>query len=467
MKDKADIFLLENLDSPIIHGHVKIITKTRHGLVNKVEGENTFQADVLAKQLNTHGEFGLPNWYDYGNLVGGIFLFRDAVPANSRFMPAGNKMVAQGYRGSTTQGTYPLLGTFNTSESSANENAITQVYDYATNQANGTIKSVCLTSKKGGQIGYGVGPDGIPYSTSLNFSDIQGGNLGEVGAQGGFYNGYRYYVSGYSNGVLTIQKKPVDVETGNIFRDFTKNLTFDVTEIGTARPVSPYWNMMGDCGNGVFRFWSERDGSSPLSVGDGGTIYYYEFDAKTDTLSQGTLTNTSGSTLSLANYGVQFFGSKCFINTGTSSSLQSSNTYVFDVDNNTFIQRLTGTGNFAMYNGNTAMTRIPGEISDDLFIMVGVNSSGSGEYLFLYDAVAGTTERVNLQWGTSQAQLTLYTQMRSAEGLLKMRYRYSANQYFGNVVKNPLYLATIYNLNTSVTKDVSMTMKVIYTLTEA
>lgn len=466
MRDIAREINLKKIDAPTLHGYVDIITKTKHGLVERVSGENTFQASVLAKVLDRNGELGLPMLNSYTDSVGGILLFDKAIPANSEFMPAGTKMVAHGYRGCTTQGTYPLLGTYNTSESSTSAQAITQVYDYATNQANGTIKAVSLTSYSGGVIGYGVG-NNAPWN-SYRLGNYAGSGLGgEEGARGGYYNGYRYYPLGVSDGVLSIQKMPVNVTKGNIFRGLAKTLTFDLAELGiTPRTVIPYWTIVWDIGGGKFRFWSEYEGyngNAPVVANDG-SIYYYEFDATTETLSQGTITNTSGDSIRLGNYGVAFLDDKCFIaNYGDN---QYTTVYIFDVTNNTFIRKINTASNFAYYNGQYAPTYLPGEITDGLYLMSAWNPSASQHYSFLYDSVNDTTERMNLAISTT-GDFSQVRKMKSVSSIIGMGFGRAAGSSYGWACIEPWYLATIYNLSTAVTKDASMTMKVIYTLTEA
>ena len=446
----------------MIHGKTKIeLYNPNTKIKNIIKSENTFQSGVLAKQLNPYGELGLPNKYNYSDLVGGILLFRDAITIGKEYMPAGNKMIGHGYRNSVTQGDYSYLGTFNASESSASASAITQVYDYATNQANGTIGCVCLTSLKGGQIGYGF--EGDKYA-SLNFADYVGGNIGESGSQGAIYNGFKYYVSGMSDGIMTITKTPVDVQKGNIFRGLSKNLTFDVSEIGTPKTVKPYWNVMGDCGNGVFRFWSESEGISGVNVASGGTIYYYEFDATTETLSQKTLTNNSNDTLVLNNYGVQFRDNLCFIASYNGNS--TGNVYIFDVDDGELIKKLTNVSNFSVYDGTQAPSFLPCELSDNLFLMQG--GSGSSQYTFLYDAVLNETFNMNLvAQPKASPNFGALTRMSSVDdGVLKSIVRQTNSAYHGYAGRNPLYLATINNLQSPVTKTAAQTMKITYTLTE-
>ena len=367
-------------------------------------------------------------------------------------------MVAHGYRGCVTQGSYPYLGTFNSSESSAGATAITQVYDYATNQANGTIGCVCLTSLKGGQIGYGF--NGDKYA-NYELGTLASGAIGLVGAQSGYYDGYRYYVSGYSDSILSIQKTPISVGKSSIFRGLAKTLNFDISEIGNHfnAPFDPYWIMLGDCGNGIFRFCCPAVGNGK-SVASGSEIYYYEFDAVNETLEEKSFTNNSGVTLSLGNYGVQFRGDKCFIANGADYGSTSVNVYAFDMSDGSLIHTFTQMGNFARYEGNYAPNYVPNELSDNLFLLIQITG-----YPALYDAVADETYNMNLRTNSNNWSKGAMTQMRSVQrGILKSFDRAEGNCYVG---KNPLYLATINNLQSPVTKTAAQTMKVTYTLTEA
>ena len=440
----------------VIHGRTKIELYNPNTKIKQVfRDENTFQSSVLAKVCDPFGEFSLPRWFSYSDSVGGIFLFRDAITVGSEFMPAGNKMIGHGYRGCVTQGNYPYMGTFNSSESSAGATAITQVYDYATNQANGTIGCVSLTSVRGGQIGYGITSDPWTYS---EFEDMLGAYVGDAGCLGGYYNGYNYQVTGYNEGVLSIGKTPVDVQKGNIFRGFTKTLTFDVSQIGTPKSCNWYWCIMGDVGSGKFRFWAEAEGNG-IYVASGDPIYYYEFDATTETLSQHTLTNNSGEGLQLSNYGVQFYGDYCLIN-----SFNSYNGYLFKVSNGSFVKKFDGCiMQYSLYNGDTGRYFLPAELCDDM-ILLPYRDSSNYHRTYLYDIVSDTIYKMNLQENSSSGrQYGRMTQLRSVDGhILKSQMR--SREYVG---RNPLYLATINNLQNPVTKTAAQTMKVTYTLTEA
>ena len=156
-----------------IHGSTDIILKSKYGKVDRYHSENTFQSAILAEGLRNLGyaKASIYNTPDASNppfseVVGGILLFdKNDIPANSQFAPLGAKMIGNGAFGVTNSAAPNELGSYNTAESIITPSSITQVYDWNTSQANGTIGSVCLTSKTGGYIGMG-NPSG-QYAATL------------------------------------------------------------------------------------------------------------------------------------------------------------------------------------------------------------------------------------------------------------------------------------------------------------
>ena len=159
-----------------------------------------------------------------------------------------------------------------------------------------------------------------------------------------------------------------------------------------------------------------------------------------------------------------FLGDKCII--ANYIDTQYTTVYIFDVGNNTFLKKITNASNFSQYNGQYAPMWLPGEITDGLYLMSAWNPSGSIHYSFLYDSVNDTTERMNLAVSSS-FDFSQVRKLKSVGSLIGMGFGRASNQNTGWACIEPWYLATIYNLSTAVTKDASMTMKVIYTLTEA
>lgn len=443
---KTKGFGMEELNAPTVHGETDIVLKNvKTGLVERYHDENTFQSSVLQMATKSYGQANTQWSHDYTTLVGGILLFRDQITVGKRYMPAGNVMNGRGYRGSTTQGTNPFLGTFNESESAATASAITQVWDYATNQGNGTTSCVCLTSIQGGLIGYGDDDFYLGQNDRYNLRDGQSGSLSN-GKQCGYYGKYLYQYVSCENDILTISKTPVSIVTGSVFNGFSKNITFDLSQIGNTGNITPD-GAWGDAGNGKFRFTATTG-----TVAAGGNLYYYEFDAANETLTECILVNSSGSALTISYYSTLFFANDIVIH-GTGSGA-----YVFDAATSTLLDTITGLNDWRGYIDSNYSDKIPGEISDGLFLF---DTSDPG--VRIYDSVNHTLKPMPLlQTGSSGQTCGIGTRLASIDdGLLRCRMWYRDYGF-----KNPLYLATINNLSSAVTKTAAQTMKVTYTLTE-
>ena len=130
----------------------------------------------------------LPSYINYGGdksylnkgsnliteLFGGILLFDKALPedANQLIAPAGTQLVGCGAYGTQNNTKGKCRGNYNQTESEFNQSQkyMKFVYDFATSQANGTIASLALTSKKGGFVSYGGENDTIFVDTNTNSS---------------------------------------------------------------------------------------------------------------------------------------------------------------------------------------------------------------------------------------------------------------------------------------------------------
>lgn len=81
--------------------------------------------------------------------LGGIMLFDGdiAEDANNIYFPTSVHLVGHADR---SNGTTPLRGSFNSLESGVTEDGYRSVWDFGTSQANGNIKSICLTNQTAG-----------------------------------------------------------------------------------------------------------------------------------------------------------------------------------------------------------------------------------------------------------------------------------------------------------------------------
>ena len=133
-----------------LKGHTSIeLTDVNTGEKEVHEDDNMFTnalVDILNSPLIYPITYDIQNGYNY--YLGGIELFENAVDTTG-YYAVGNTQIGYAVKGE--QSTNNVKGTYNDQESSYNAQTKTLklVYDFATNQCNGRISSVCLTNKMG------------------------------------------------------------------------------------------------------------------------------------------------------------------------------------------------------------------------------------------------------------------------------------------------------------------------------
>ena len=469
-EERARNFELAEMDMKTIHGETDIVLKNvKTGLVERFHDENTFQSAVLANFMRTHGIFGVKGPFDWKQLVGGLYLFRDQITAGTELMPAGNRMIGNGAFECLNNGLCTEFGSYNSSDSTNTDqdptvSAIRQVYDFTTSQANGTISCVCLGNYNGARIGYG---NESQYRANLaymiNYSPNNNG-VADIQKNRFYYNGFRYTVIGISESILTIRKERLSGNPASVWNGLYHNLTFDLTQIGHHWDDVfdyPYTINVGDVGGGKFRFILS-DSSHAHNVASGSKIYYYEFDATADSLTEEELTNSSSKTVVVGGGSIRFFSNYTVIQT----TEDDPHAVVINVDNGTLVYEVPTVRPFGPSDSNRDFP--PSEINDGLILFQVKESSlrqgGSSNRIWaLLDCTAGTLRAVNLLGEADYADRH-YDVGTRIKGTSMMRNEgYAANNYKFN---NPFYLATINNLSSPVTKTAAQTMKVTYTLTE-
>ena len=159
------------------------LTDVNTGKVEKYE-DNNMVTNALQEFLDPCGSWGIypfakddvRNTVVRKTLTGGIFLFNSALKEDvaNTYADASVKMVGNGALGISNATTVTELGSYNSEESGVQaDGSIKYVYDFLTSQANGTIQSVCLTSKVGGYMGYGNESQKRVYDADLRNTDYQ------------------------------------------------------------------------------------------------------------------------------------------------------------------------------------------------------------------------------------------------------------------------------------------------------
>lgn len=435
----------------MIHGETRIVLRNpiSNNILKDVTSENTFQNVPIQQYMRSLGARGNrlqaadtgesanpKTGWSWKNTLGGILLFRDQIPVGDLYMNAGNKMVGNGsYK--VTNGEAPNeLGSYNTQESSASPSAITQVYDFATNQANGQIGCVCLTSQTGGLMGYGNPSGQMIDASKVRFISSNTEALAMDAGQAFWENKiYRFSLSG---SILTMKKIYTPVTQSSIKNGMEEDVTFDLSEVGT---FSSDMGLREICQDNRYVYISYYTNAqytlAPNAVGK-----YYKIDLQTETITQESITNTSNETLR--------FGDGFRISNGVAFIISITNpvkTELFDITTNVHLKELEG------------FETLCSKLTNELTLLQNNNNEGR---LFVYDRTNDTIYPINMGWVLSYGAGRYHNYEETANVFVHRGYSDTIG-----LIPHPLYLATINNLNSPVTKTAAQTMKVTYTLTEA
>ena len=451
MKDNAIKWLTELNPFDKVKGHTKIeLTDIHTGAKQIIEKDNAFQAGVLAQYMRSMGAYnnnpyanstwaGQPIWR---NLCGGIFCFADPIDLTNgevEYMPAGNEMVANGAYMVNNAGTPIELGSYNEVESSTSGNdSVTFVYDWMTHQGNGTISCVCLTTEIGGYIGYG-NKSGVRASAKGLATNQSSRSLSGV-----IYDNYRWSFSvNTATKEVTVTKTPTEINKGSIF----DNIAEDASVYTYTNAITGSSIVVKDLGNGKVAIFGFTSGDhSTREWAANAIMRYLLFDMATETLTEKTLTNTSGVTLALTNYSTRVFDATgdyfIFPTPSSDFARPKEPRYAISTTTGSAIMLTTGT---AMAGGQEYSFSYPqNRLADDLTLL----STYGGAYIADMNsgnAYPANTSNINLWLSENHDAMT--------DG--------------SSIYKNPLILATVNNLDTPVTKTAAQTMKITYTLSKA
>ena len=464
-----------------LHGHTQILLRSeRTGKVERIEHDNTF-TDGIESYFRDLGFFGnspfvnatVRNRSIWKTALGGVYLFDAPLPTSpaAKYMPAGTSMTANGSYGVSNNSDPAELGSFNSVESAESENSLSLVYDWNTSQGNGTIASVALGTDVGGFIGYG-NKSLTQNSTIKNFDTNQNYTALSIGvsdmnrvATPIFYNGklYRQDRVRYNSGDTQVKIKyknftshAIDVfdnPSAGTLADFTGEITFtlpnaltmyyDLVEVGKAYPSK--YMLVPALGT---------------SVSSGGSCDIFLLDVVDASVEKITITNNTGVTWN-SNAGLYIwliddtyaivmtaFGSDWYkINYRTSA--------VIGVAANGASSQYPTSGNY-----QDRGTRQCGYITDSL-MSIGWQST------YIYDPSLNRFLPMNGSALYGNNPSYSYEYIAEDDTLLRYKWGVNSTSYEFAKLKNPLRLMTINNLDSTVTKDATKTMKVTYTITRA
>ena len=117
--------------------------------------------------------FDIPDGYNLAKtFFGGVLVFSKSIEEDvNHIIPTADEIksfIGCGNQGSSITNNR-FKGTFNADESVIGDDYVTFVWDFSTEQCNGDIASICLTSDVGGNLGYGFSALDAKYSGVLNY----------------------------------------------------------------------------------------------------------------------------------------------------------------------------------------------------------------------------------------------------------------------------------------------------------
>ena len=438
-----------------LKGHTSIeLTDVNTGEKEVHEDDNMFTnalVDILNSPLIYPITYDIQNGYNY--YLGGIELFENAVDTTG-YYAVGNTQIGYAVKGE--QSTNNVKGTYNDQESSYNAQTKTLklVYDFATNQCNGRISSVCLTNKMGAKATYGLSsaPDTVIY---LNYSD--GTDLNRYNAvfkasadnRGCILNlstkrAYEFYKAGDA---LKCDIYEFDYTNVDLFGDkkkfiSTEDISTDTT-IGT--PIPTYDEVTGKIYVINSSFRTPQD-IFEITLGNN------------DTLTVNKITFDKGyQCITLPHFHNGYF---CAIRR------DDAKVFKYDIHNLSNVTELAGTADFTT---GTAPDIIKVFGMGEAFII------GRPHKFYINDS------KTNIIDMSSNAVKTCTLFAHNVNGLAGYTAEYIYNNKLMSVslfpysddpirratLINPMYLTTINNLETPVVKTSDKTMKITYTITQS
>ena len=478
------------------------LTDVNTGEVEVIEDTNMI-TNGLQDFLATYGYFGVDVLSNdkmgasslWVNALGGLFLFDSRLEENveNTFMPAGVKMIGNGSKDMSNSGVVTELGSYNATESGLqSDGSIKLVYDFSTQQANGTIACACLTSKIGGYIG--MGSENGYYHAGYNLKEYVSDSKhriysGIAGAEN--YSQHLMYPV-YSENVIYLTN-PYNITYVSDYADqhwsTTKKIQILKVRAGFSSVSIKDKNVLSNNILATYDIDIPQDildyvetykyGTIPFSDNDGNIFIY--FGKKSSDASfyanSFSFSNNSYVWIMKIDRNMQVTAYKVTNNTGNNLYV-SRKTTVFDGG---YIWTYTYSSPYTLYgikySDSTQIieTGVSKDSRYNLFVLgrnlIGISNSHVNAESYnppdIYDAVNHTIKKTN---GFLYGHDELFIPFVDRKGVYisVFQYMYSgAPQNYFSVIKDPRYLATINNLSEPVVKTASKTMKVTYTITEA
>ena len=472
-----------------IKGEYKIeLRDAKTGEITDERVGHNFVTDFWQEQWRNYGGRQPQSSYSLDGFFGGIMCFDAAIDENTDmsgnhdhpiFAPATKNMTANGCVSySVSSGSVTELGAYNSAESIANTGRSRRyVYDWDTNEGNGTIGCVCLTSNQGGWKGVGNRTSGNSIIANNNdvgyqYTDFtyRGGTLNLNLPYNGEYTLPQVcYIKGNKVGVLyqrsdvaatSIKVREYDLPqtTRNPFNGNGSYYTYArYTEKTYTLGSCGYFdgNSYAGCGcnNGYWYVLRRRHGNlAPIDIdiiNDDGTQEDYHVSIPSD---QDPRTgNGIEMTGLIKKNGYIFFNTGYNYQTGSSIIL-----WQYNIATGVFTQIWSGSaGNYGHYH-RQYLIELEDVIYNDFYVIKFANGAP-----VVYPRNKSTF------WNdiTHQMGKCLKDINGDAYDIWSFSCEDTSNYHFYATGLPDIWLSTIANLQTPVQKTSDKTMKITYTLT--
>jgi hypothetical protein len=434
-----------------LKGHTTIeLTDAKTGKKEIYEDDNMFTnalSDILNSPLIYPITYDIQDGYEY--YLGGIALFENTVDTSS-YYAVGTEQIGYAIKGE--QSTNAVKGTYNSDESSydAQTKTLKLVYDFATNQCNGRISSVCLTNKIGARATYGLstGPDTVDYIYSYDTTLKTYTPMFKSSAKnrGCIWNlstkrAYEFYKDGNT---LKCSIYELDYTNVDLFGDKKKLIsTEDIsTDTTTGVPVPTYDEATGKIYVVNCSFITPQD-IFEITIGNN------------DSLTASKITFNKGyQCITLPHFHNGYF---CAIRKSDAKVIK------YDIHNLSNATELAGTASFTT---GSAPDIVKAFGMGNAFIIGKLHTYNSYSLTNIIDMSSNVIKQCKLRVSSNSYS--------SSDGY-PAEYIYngklmsvSPHSYVGGrkAFINPMYLTTINNLETPVVKTSDKTMKITYTITQ-
>ena len=439
----------------MLKGRVQIQLKNVNtGEIQFVEQDNMI-TDAIAKMLGiATQELVSEGSYSYLTLfrsivpiatkgLGGIMLFDGTLTEDAGNIHFPMNVHLTGNAGQVTNTKSKFAGSINEAESHANDNGYTNVWDFSTSQANGTIASLALTGLAGGAC-----PFATDYITAGEYianyynvpiaMDVENCNM-YIYHNGSLYKKHMY------NEILKAASPIISTETL-------------VKDLGLTDPKYDQWVVSNGYDGYLYAayvpyMYSEGSINVRIKRFKASDFSFDEEAEQTFTVSNVTAIHISGQNAYLTSTRIVAHGYLYFVSSDYTKIYKVNLANTADIKAFTF-DEFKVTGIFPRYSGGVYIT----------LNRVEQSTSGSTK-TSNYPALLYEDGKWLVEDTKATNSDTVYNTTYEFDNLFRMQYYPSSSKGTAGFSTN--YLGTICNLASPVVKTSAQTMKITYTLTDA